>query len=118
MKGPSSHLSSRGVTPHDSRMKKEQPAIATSDLLAALGGEPGNVARELAEFAESARALSGDHPRYIDRYPQSWVAVYRGEVEASGDSLESVTKQIEEKGLPAEHVIIRFVSRNQKTLFL
>lgn len=83
-----------------------------------LGGPPARIARELDEFAESARALSSDHPRFIDDYPQQWVGVFQGKVQAQGKTLKSVMAQLGEKGIPTKHALIRFIERDQRTLIL
>ncbi len=93
-------------------MKQSDAAI-----LQELGGSAEQISRELLEFEANSRALSADHPRFIDEYPERWVAVYQGHVAASGESLEEAAQDITAKGLPAEHVIIRHITRDQKTYF-
>ena len=87
-------------------------------MLALLGGPPAQVGRELDQFAESARALSSNHPRFIDDYPQQWVGVFQGQVRARGKTLKSVLAQLGEKGIRPEHALIRFIERDQRTLIL
>lgn len=81
-------------------------------------GDPKDVERDLRSFRSTARVLSSSHPRLIDRYPKQWVALYRGRVRASGSTFASVMAQIDKKGLPREHVIVRFIDRNQRTMIL
>jgi hypothetical protein len=86
-------------------------------VLALLGGTPEQISSELAEFAAGARVLSQDRPRFIDEYPEKWVAVYRGQVAASGESLEEAARDASAKGLPREHLIMRHITRAEKTYF-
>lgn len=87
-------------------------------ILRALGGTPESIVRDLKEFEASTQALSDNHPRFIDEHPQKWVAVYRGSVAIAADSFDEINEKIEAKGLPREHVIVRFITRDKKTLIL
>ncbi len=95
----------------------EQMAYNSADILNALGGNAEQISRELGEFTASARALSDDHPRFIDQYPEQWVAVYQGNVAATGDSLEHAAKDAEGKGIPPQHLIFRHITREEKIYF-
>jgi hypothetical protein len=81
-------------------------------------GDPRDVDRDLRSFRNTARILSSSHPRLIDRYPKQWVALYRGRVRASGSTFAAVMAEIDNKGLPREHIIVRFIDRNQRTMIL
>ena len=81
-------------------------------------GDPRDVERDLRSFRRTARILSSNHPRLINRYPNQWVALHRGRVRASGRTFASVMAQIDKKGLPREHVIVRFIDKNQRTMIL
>lgn len=81
-------------------------------------GNPADIDRELQSFRRGAKVLSSEHPRLIDRYPKQWVAVYRGKVKAHGRTFRSVLQQIDQKGLPREHIIVRYIDKNQRTMIL
>ncbi len=81
-------------------------------------GNPADIDRELQRFRRSAKALSSSHPRFIDLYQKKWVAVYDGKTKAHGRTLQSVWRQIDKKGLPREHIIVRYIDRNQRTMIL
>lgn len=81
-------------------------------------GNPADIDRELLSFRRGAKALSSKHLRLIDRYPKQWVAVYRGKVGAHGRTFRSVLQQINQKGLPREHIIVRYIDKNQRTMIL
>ena len=81
-------------------------------------GNPADIDRELQSFRKSARVLSSHHPRLIDRYQKKWVAIYDGRTRAQGRTLQSALRQIDRKGLPREHVIVRYIDRNQRTMIL
>ena len=81
-------------------------------------GDPKEIDRDLRNFRRTAQVLSSNRPRLIDRYPKQWVAVYRGRVRASGGTFASVIAEVDRKRLPREHVIVRFIDRNQRTMIL
>ncbi len=95
----------------------EQMALDHANILAALGGTAEQISRELGDFAKNAQALSDDHPRFIDQFPEKWVAVYQGQVAATGDSLEQAAKDAEGKGIPPQHLIFRHITREEKIYF-
>jgi hypothetical protein len=59
---------------------------------------------ELNEFWEDASWAESHYPELQNLYLNKWVAVFRGEVVASGDSLgevESEAKKLAGEGIPA-----------------
>ena len=87
------------------------------ELLKALGN-PVRLHRELQHFRKAAQALSSDHPRLMDQYPNQWVAVYRGKVAAHGLTLDSVLKKMKRKKIPQGRTIVRYIEKNQRTMIL
>ena len=81
-------------------------------------GNPADIDQELQAFRRSARVLSSHHPRFIDRYQKKWVAVYDGKTKAQGRTLQSVWRQLDKKGLPREHIIVRYIDKKQRTMIL
>jgi len=97
-------------------------AVATNperaeELLNILG-DPRAVDRELRAFKRTARVLSSKTPRLIDEYPKQWVALYNAKVQAHAATLQSLLAQVEERGLPRGHVIVRYIDRTQRTMIL
>jgi hypothetical protein len=91
---------------------------ARAQQLRQLIGDPSEVAQDLAKFREAATALSSAHPRFIEKYPQKWVAVLANKKVIASDSLDVLLGQLDEKGISREHVIVRFIDRSDRTLFL
>lgn len=81
-------------------------------------GNPADVDRELQSFRRSARALSSHHHQMIDRYQKKWIAVHDGKTKAQGRTLQAIWRDIDKKGLPREHIIVRFIDRNERTMIL
>ena len=81
-------------------------------------GNPADIDRELQSFRKSAKILSSHHPRLIDRYQKKWVAIYNGRTRAQGRTLQSTLQEVDKKGLPREHIVVRYIDRNQRTMIL
>ena len=97
----------------------EQPNRMLSESeVRKLIGDPKAVAADLRELKKSARVFSSNRERLLERFPQKWVAVYRGEVVANGDSLREVLRLVDNAGLPRKSVVVRYIDRNVRTLIL
>ena len=81
-------------------------------------GNPLRLHRELQSFRKAARALSSDHPRLIDQYPNQWVVVYRGRVAAHGATLSSVLAKMKRNKIPQRRAIVRYIEKNRRTMIL
>jgi len=79
---------------------------------------PARLNRDLQEFRKAALALSSDHPRLIDKYPNQWVAVYRGKVAAHASTLNAILGKMKRKKIPQKHTIVRYVEKNKRTMIL
>jgi len=80
--------------------------------------DPVRLKNLLQEFRETARALSSEHPRLIEEYPNQWVAVYRGKVAAHAETFNAVLAKMKRKKIPPGRAIVRFIEKNQRTLIL
>ena len=54
----------------------------------------------------------------LDRYPDKWVGVWRGEVQAAEDDLDSLLNVLEKKDVPRSETAIRFMETEPATLIL
>lgn len=91
--------------------------LSDEEVLAAWGDTPDAVADGLRRFSETTQALSSDRPRLIDAHPQEWVALFDS-VEVTGQTLESVIAQLDERGIPRSETIVRYINVCPKTLIL
>ena len=94
------------------------PKLSRAEALKHLGASAQQVDRELAEFREAAAVMSQAHPRLIDHYAKQWVGVYRGEVEASGSTINAVMRQLNNKHIPTNKVMVRYIDRHRRTMIL
>jgi len=80
--------------------------------------DPARLNRDLQRFRQAARALSSDQPRLIDKYPDQWVAVYRGKVAAHASTLPAILAKMRSKRIPKAHAIVRYIEKNKRTMIL
>jgi hypothetical protein len=86
-----------------------------------MDGEKENirqVCNEFKCFRKSGLLLSSHHKRMIDHYPEEWVAVYNGIIEAHGTDYEKVLAIIDDKKLPRNLTIMRYISKKQRSMIL
>jgi hypothetical protein len=89
-----------------------------ADTLAQTDERPEDIAASLERFAEAASVLSQTHPRLIHDYPDQWVAVRDNHVLAHGDSIESVLREVDAKGIDRASVIVRLIEKKPRTFIL
>ena len=83
-----------------------------------LGGSPSQIASDLREFSESAEFLSSEKANLIESHPSKWVGVHKGAVRAIGESLSEVISTLRDEGIDADETIVRYISKDPKTLIL
>jgi uncharacterized protein DUF5678 len=79
---------------------------------------PVRLTQDLQKFRKAAQALSSDHPRLIEKYPNQWVAVYRGKVAAHAPTLPAILGKLKRKKIPQQHTIVRYIEKNKRTMIL
>ena len=97
-------------------MTTTSPVASASELLELIG-DPDEVGRRLEEFSRSARRFGANRERFVEEYPDQWVAVH-GDDEAAADTLEELYAKMEERGMPRRETCIRFVTSEKRILFL
>ena len=98
--------------------KRVKMNLSATDEIRRLIGNPAQVAQELAKFRETTEILSSNQPRLIDEYAKQWVALYDHKVQANAGTLDELMAEVDSAGLPREHVIVRFVDKDVRTLVL
>ena len=92
--------------------------LTRKNIKSHLGATPRQVDRELRAFSRTARLLSSDHARLIERYPNEWVGIHDGKVRATAKSFEAVISQLKRKGIPPNESIIRYIDTSGRKLIL
>lgn len=87
-------------------------------ILSQFGDDLHDIAAGLREFSKSAQRLSDDKQSLIHEHPKQWIGVYRGEVSAEADDLETLMTKLNKQDIPLGDTIVRFIEKNQRTLIL
>ncbi|MDP7546752.1 MAG: DUF5678 domain-containing protein [Alphaproteobacteria bacterium] len=88
------------------------------DALSNAAAQADEIKASLVAYSQSARVLSNDRPRMIEKYPDQWVAVSGGAVLAHGDSLELVLEEVDNLDIDRAEIIVRLIERNLRTFVL
>ena len=96
-------------------MKKAMPDI---DVVRKLIGDPREFARTMRESDADFRLFMKRHGELGERYPDQYVAFYRGEVHAHGKNLLQVLQEADAKGLPRGRRIVEFLAMDPPLLIL
>ena len=75
------------------------------------------VAKSLADFDQSMGFLLNDDT-LLDRYPNKWVGVWHGQLQATEDDLHSLLNALDKKNVPRSETAIRLVETEPPTLIL
>ena len=91
----------------------------TEDEFRKLIGDPQKFHDDMREFSKSTDLFcTSQYHKLLEKYPDKWIAVTAGKVEAHGDSYEEVLQTVCEKGLPRGSTIIRFIATDPITMIL
>jgi len=90
----------------------------TQTEMLTLIGDPKQVQKELTEFRKAADVFSSSKAKLIAHYPKQWVAVKGKTVVANARTLPALIKELKQKGVPKETVMVRYIEKNLRTLIL
>lgn len=117
-RGDASYGTSRGTREVLFRMAQPKGMVVTvQQELKRLGGA-AKIDNKLRQYRRSASGFSARHRRLLDLYPKQWVAVHRGTVRARGASLSAVLSQVDQKKLPRDEVLVRFLDKQPRKMIL
>ena len=96
-------------------MKKAMPDI---DTVRKLIGDPQEFSKKMRESDADFRLFMKRHGELRERYPDEYVAFYKGEIHAHGKNLEQVLQESDAKGLPRGRCIVEFLAMDPPLLIL
>jgi hypothetical protein len=97
-------------------MRQTATTEEAADIMSIVG-DAKLVAEDLSRFREAAQRLSSDHPRFIEEFPQKWVAVTSGAILAA-DSLEELLEDVDGRGIDRQDIIVRYIDDSDRILIL
>lgn len=54
----------------------------------------------------------------LDRYAEQWVAIFGQKVVAADPNFETLLATLRQKGVPPEHALVRYFTRNEDMLIV
>lgn len=91
----------------------------TEDELRELIGDPKKFHDDMEEFSKTEDLFcTSQYDELLEKYPDKWIAVIAGKVEAHGDSYEEVLQMVCEKGLPRNSMVIKLIETDPITMIL
>ena len=74
--------------------------------------------RKFRQYEGSVSFIDKNEEELLEKYDENWVAVYNAKVVAHGKKYEEIEREIQQKGIPLEETVIKFLtSRKMLTLF-
>ena len=79
---------------------------------------PGPDLAEHLQFCKDSDYLSSIWTQVRRDYPDQYVAVYEGRIVAADGTLRGVLKRMDSEGVPKNHTVLRFASKNPRRMIL
>ena len=70
------------------------------------------------QFREDGDYLNSIWPQMRKKYPDSYVAAYKGAIVATHKTLKGVLKEMDDKSVPKNHAVLRYASKKPRRLIL
>ena len=91
----------------------------TEDEFRKLIGDPQKIHDDMREFSKSTDLFrTSEYHKLLEKYPDKWIAVTAGKVEAHGDSYEEVLQMVCDKGLPRGSTVIELIETDPINMIL
>ena len=90
---------------------------STRQIIKEMGGAKA-VHAGLREFTNRVRTLDAKRGQLTREYPNKWIAMYNGEIDAIADSLEGLLEKMDSLGIPREGAVIKFMDTERRTMVL
>ncbi|MBA7518495.1 hypothetical protein ES705_10565 [subsurface metagenome] len=85
--------------------------------LHAVGGKD-EFDRKFRQYGESVSFIDKNAEQLLKQFDESWLAVYNSKIVAHDKKYENIEKEIIQKGLPLDEVVIKYLTnRKMLTLF-
>ena len=81
-------------------------------------GDPQRLDADLQRFRKDAKVLSSQRTKFAEKYPNRWVAVYGGKVQADADSLDHLLARLDALKIPRGKAVIRHMNQNMRRMIL
>ena len=76
------------------------------------------VQQELAQFRREIEYYEAHQDELLQQYPEKWVAIFHQTVAGANPDFEQLLTELDERGVPSEHALIRHVTAKDDLLIL
>jgi hypothetical protein len=70
------------------------------------------------DFSANTALFQSERAAIHERYRNKWIGIYKGNIEASGDTFDSVIATLSTKNISTADSLIRFIGEKEITLIL
>ncbi len=81
-------------------------------------GDPQRLDADLQRFRKDAKMLSSKRINFAEKYPNRWVAIYGGKVQADADSLDYLLARLDALKIPRGKAVIRCMNQSMRRMIL
>ena len=81
-------------------------------------GDPQRLDADLQRFRKDAKMLSSKRINFAEKYPNRWVAIYGGKVQADADSLDHLLARLDALNIPRGKAVIRHMNQSKRRMIL
>jgi hypothetical protein len=76
------------------------------------------VQQELERYRSDALYLEEHRRELLKQYPDRWLAVYDQHVVGASKDIKRLVAQLQRKGIPASHTVVRYLTDKDELLIL
>lgn len=81
-------------------------------------GDPQRLDADLQKFRIDAKLLSSKYRELSAKYPERWIAVYGGKVQADAGSLDHLLARMDALQIPRGKAVVRYMSQTTRRMIL
>ena len=97
--------------------KFTETAAMNSDLKESIGSTLKGSITKLRKYDKSIDVLC-KNANLGEEYPDQWVAVFEGKVQASNSNLDALLNKLDKMNVPRSQTVVRFIEKSPRSLLL
>ena len=90
----------------------------TEPTLREIIGDPKRLEADLQKFRKDSKLLSSKYRELSVQYPERWIAVYGGKVQADAGSLDHLLARMDALQIPRGQAVVRHMSQSPRRMIL
>ncbi len=81
-------------------------------------GGPRKIKEDFRRFSNSMKRLHDERTELTAQYPDQWIAIYDGEIQAVAVSFQALLQVMDEREIPRGESVVELMSTNPTVLIL